>query len=606
MIFQIGPKHVRIDNFHGEIGSFSYYVLGDLVQIYAATGDVFYVYYRDVTDPVTGTAFATLNAFIAYLDANFFKSGDGSGGGGTTYAGVSPTARYLFTSANQTSLDWESRQLLTGSGTKSLDWGMRGLYNSTGIKTVDYETPVISDAYGYSSANFTTRLLLHQNGNRAVFWDDGRNSMHDVYGLIGVIWGNTRAFVPNYSFDYAQRTLVDGTFWSGRGAVALDWSNRYLVDSNESIVARWNERILTHNWTDSINWASRNLLDTNGQYSVNWGERFLMHGGLQSLNWANRELLSSGAKSVDWGARGLYNSTGIKTVDYETPLIADASGYGSANFTTRLLLHQNGTRAIFWDDGRNTMHDINGLVGVIWGNTRAFVPSYTSEYGQRTLVDGTYWSGRGAVSLDWSNRYLVDSNETIVGKWNERLLVHNGQDSINWASRNLFDTNGQYSVNWSERFLMHGGLQCLNWANRQLLDNSGFVSHSWLNRSLHDTNGVAGIEYGSRFLNDGYGSPAVDWHNRALMTVSGAATLIWGQSQSGSGAEVLRFTGGTRIEFDAATLNDDTTFANSGGVQTGTEMLNYYGINGARYLATPKRWARIDGSDNQQYYLPLY
>lgn len=399
MIFQIGSKHVRIDNFHGEIGSFSYYVLGDVVQIYAATGDVFYVYYNEVTDPGTGAAFTTLSGFVAYLDANFFKAAAGSsgGGGGSTYAGVSPGARYLFTTSNQTSLDWESRQLLTGNGAKSVDWGLRGLHNSVGVKTVDYENHLLADYYGYSSANFNQRLLLHQNGTRAVFWADGRNSMHDVNGLIGVVWGNTTAFPASYSGEYAERTLVDGTYWGGRGAVSLDWKHRYLVDSNESIVAAWNDRVLMH--------------------------------------------------------------------------------YGS------------------------------------------------------------------------------------------------------------------YSVNW---------------ANRQLIDGSNMPSQNWQNRTLHDGNGVAVVDYGSRFLNDGYGGPSVDWHNRALMTASGIATLSWGQSQSGNGTEVLRLSNGTRLEFDAVTLDQDTNFANNGGVQTGSEQFNYYGINGARYLATPKRWMRIDGSNDQQYYLPLY
>lgn len=430
MIFQIGPKHVRIDNFHGEIGSFSYYVLGDVVQIYAATGDIFYVYHNDVTDPSTGLAFATLNAFVAYLDANFFKAGSGSGsGGGTSYAGVSPASRYLFNASNQTTLDWEGRQLLTGSGVKSVDWQARALYNSAGIKGVDYENFYLADAWGYNSVNYSQRLLVHQNGTRAVFWADGRNTMHDVNGLVGVIWGNTTAFAPHYA------------------------------------------------------------------------------GGV---------------------------------------------------------------------------------------------------YGERTLVDGTYWYGRGAVSLDWKNRYLVDGNEEIVGRWNERLLVHGSQHSLNWASRVLYDGSSQSSVNWSERYLMHGGQLSLSWSDRRLIDGSGVTSQNWWNRTLHDSGSVASIDYGARFLNDGYGNPSIDWHNRALMTVSGGTTLSWGQSQSGSNAEVLSLSPGTRLEIDAATLNDDTMFATNGGVQTGSEQLNYYGINGFRYLATPKRWARIDGSNNQQYYLPLY
>jgi hypothetical protein len=377
MIFQIGPKHVRIDNFHGEIGSFSYYVLGNLVQIYAATGDIFYVYYRDVTDPSTGTAFATLNAFIAYLDTNFFKSGAGSGSG-TAYAGVSTGSRYLFTTANQTSLDWESRQLLTGNGAKSVDWGTRALYNSAGNKVIDYESLYLADYYGINSVNFNQRLLQHQNGTRAVFWADGRNSMHDVNGLIGVIWGNTTAFAPYYSGVYAERTLVDGTYWSGRGAVSLDWKNRYLVDGNESIVAMWNDRLLVHYGVSSIDWGSRQLLD------------------------------SSGTQAHSWQSRHLYDTSAVPAVDYGLRVLNDAWGSPAIDWRNRSLISASGVTALSWGSSLNGNGEV---LRFSWG-TRLELDAGTLTEDSGMATSGGVQTGNGMEPLH--NYYGVNNTHYLA------------------------------------------------------------------------------------------------------------------------------------------------------------------------------------------------
>lgn len=75
MVFSIGNKFVRIENFRGPIGTFTYAELGGAIKITAFTGETFLINWSDVTNPGTDAPFASQSEFTNYLDANMFRNG---------------------------------------------------------------------------------------------------------------------------------------------------------------------------------------------------------------------------------------------------------------------------------------------------------------------------------------------------------------------------------------------------------------------------------------------------------------------------------------------------------------------------------------------------
>lgn len=135
----------------------------------------------------------------------------------------------------------------------------------------------------------------------------------------------------------------------------------------------------------------------------------------EKAHWNNAPVIAGelrsapGALAVDLNSRTMYSLYGDKTVD----------------FNGRWLLHYNGTRAVGWEDTRNSLYDISGNIGLIWARTTAaagLYPESISGY-DRVLMDGnTGFLGHGAASVAWKERYLLDSKENLSANWDARKL----------------------------------------------------------------------------------------------------------------------------------------------------------------------------------------
>jgi len=156
--------------------------------------------------------------------------------GGTTYAGVHQTDRYLFDTLSVLSLDWATRYLCDGSGNTAVDWDERYLQDSSSYTAVDWGSRALKDGSGVTAVDWHYRR-----------WQDD-------YGVIVGNWSN--------------QMLYDGT-----PKQSIDWGNRDLYDSNEVCVGSWQSLELYDGGPYlSIDWGHRQLIGSDGYAAIiDWG-----------------------------------------------------------------------------------------------------------------------------------------------------------------------------------------------------------------------------------------------------------------------------------------------------------------------------------------------
>jgi hypothetical protein len=134
-------------------------------------------------------------------------------------------------------------------------------------------------------------------------------------------------------------------------------------------------------------------------------------------------------------------------------------------------------------------------------------------------------------SIDWSNRYLVDSETSASVDWDNNLL----NDSLNpnilslaWTNRTLHNTLGNITLNWSTlTAFSSNGDQSIRWNSRQLVSGSGTTTTvNWNSKVLGGHNGTA-LNWNTRLLTDPFSKKALSWTSRSLYDASEIITIDW-------------------------------------------------------------------------------
>lgn len=94
-----------------------------------------------------------------------------------------------------------------------------------------------------------------------------------------------------------------GTFLAQNNSFSLNYFKRYLYDSSMTVVADWDNKILSGaNGFKSVDWKNRRLYDGGGTISNDWVGRRLLDGVQNySVDWQNRLLISAAQNTtIDW------------------------------------------------------------------------------------------------------------------------------------------------------------------------------------------------------------------------------------------------------------------------------------------------------------------
>ena len=179
---------------------------------------------------------------------------------------------------------------------------------------------------------------------------------------------------------------------------------------------------------------------------------------------------------------------------------------------------------VIWYDTVNFIHKyFNGTSWVtLTGGGGGSLPTINNVGDSISSLDGLTWTAQGylvdnaaALSVNWNNRSLANSNGDTVVDWSVyRLVDAIGQDSLSWgdSARNLISETGVVALDWSSRLLVDSfSMDSLSWEQRYLYDATEVVAQDWANRTLFDTVGQSALSYGSRLLSNSSGHYVADW-----------------------------------------------------------------------------------------------
>lgn len=104
-----------------------------------------------------------------------------------------------------------------------------------------------------------------------------------------------------------------------------------------------------------------------------------------------------------------------------------------------------------------------------------------------------------------------------------------GSASISTPGRKFFDVLERQAGDWDARTLSDnvGPSVSLDWTNRILIDESGANSLDWVQRVLNASDSSDSINWGDRILLDSANNQASDWENRFLFDSGGSAIFEW-------------------------------------------------------------------------------
>jgi len=372
------------------------------------------------------------------LASGFFKSPDVAatwGLIGGTITNQTDLINYLNTgfipySGATSSINLNTRNITMPSGTikdaggfDSINPNNHALYTAAGIPSVQYGTFELADSGAAVTVNFDSKTLTSA--------------------------GNT-------TIDWAAKGLFNGN-------VCLSWETRQAFDSSDVQALDWQSRKLFGPTNDElINWDNINggvYLYNNsfpGALTLDTGSMALIEpsSGVTTLNWGTTSLNDfSFLVSMDWNARQLYDTSSISSFDYGARTMYDPSGAVAINYSSgvRHLIDSLGTLSIDWEN--RTLCDGTGTTTWDWQQRTGFAPD--------------------ALSIDWGNRHLK--------------IAFGGTTTLDWGICTLKDVNGAISINWSNKE-MRGSLNTLvaSWPNTSLVIG-GTTNTSNLGAIWYDT-----------------------------------------------------------------------------------------------------------------------
>lgn len=240
-----------------------------------------------------------------------------------------------------------------------------------------------------------------------------------------------------------------------------------------------------------------------------------------TVDWnAGKLKRADGSTAVDWQASTLNAPTGAVSINWNTRQFFDGANVAAIDLNQRRLLRADGQRSIDWSNNRNSIRDDQNYMSIIWGYSSYF-DSVPGKYtGNRLLLDGKTYYGRGAVSVAYHDRVLFDENENPAASWNAN-------------ARNLQQYNGNITLDWN---------------NLQLLDSYAAISADWGQRNLRDASNQYAVKWGDRALYSG-NQPVLDWEYLTLNTVTGNLAVDWGARK------LISESNNTMLEWDTVDEN---------------------------------------------------
>lgn len=191
--------------------------------------------------------------------------------------------------------------------------------------------------------------------------------------------------------------------------------------------------------------------------------------------------LGSDTDSFNSDQYGLYDATGVQSVDWTNRTLKDAINSEAINWDSRVLLNNALNATVNWNSG--TLNDGANL-SLNWDTRTLVDPSTVTsvDWDTRTQYD-TFSS----TSIDWANRTLTDNSNTTTIDWQNKVLKQAGNRStVDWGGARLNDYSGEgISVDWESRFLYDNGAnQSIDWQSRVFYASDGATPHiDWSNPS---------------------------------------------------------------------------------------------------------------------------
>lgn len=209
------------------------------------------------------------------------------------------------------------------------------------------------------------------------------------------------------------------------------------------------------------------------------------------------------------------------------------SGFANAPHNTNILDMTGGTGSIVADLAHQQL--FNGMNAVLdWSletlNDTGGGPSL--NWGQRYGVDST-----SALSYDWQARTLLANGFTVLD-WQNGAIYSSGQLSIDFANFELFDLSGSPGVDYGNNVLKYSNNPRVDWAGMYLYSSANFATVQWDNTNLVDNSSIQSMNWGSRLCYNSSGQLTLDYNNRQTFDSSAAKSSDWDQ-------RILYWTNGT-------------------------------------------------------------
>lgn len=299
--------------------------------------------------------------------------------------------------------------------------------------------------------------------------------------------------------------LIDNDFTTGWYRVsANNWgfsasgSNIFTLGTGGFLVST------TASVTNSANSTNLTVSNTNGAFTGIVQRLTTTTAASGNFDFLDGEANGVTVFTIDGTGAGSFSSV-------LTPLVQSAAGGPSITLgaATGSLLDSSGDITVDWQN--TTLRDSNAsAVSVDWTN--------------RILIDSA-----GFTSVDWLQRELLRDNVTVAANWETgQLLDSNAALSVDWQDRALVDQNGQNATSWIDRTDFDtAGVSSIDWQSRNLIDSAGVVAEQWSLRSLLDNTGGISVDWNSRQLKDSAAHLSINWDTRSLVDPSTTIQLTW-------------------------------------------------------------------------------
>lgn len=266
---------------------------------------------------------------------------------------------------------------------------------------------------------------------------------------------------------------------------------------------------------------SRQLKLMGGDTSVDYGNTALMNYGVQIYNWTTGLFFNGSGYTADVMNRYLLDSTSVKSIDWGARQLFEPNGsYPSIDYGAYQLLNigiTNNGPLLDWSVGAG------GGVKIYQGYGYYLVGDFSN--GQLSSTSS------GALTLDFTNRWLYDNTNSVSVDWDYHTLWHGGSISIDWQNKILYSNSigGVTSINYGSHQLFNsGGFLSIDYTAHKLYDISGVgavVSHDYELRTFYDPSSTLSIDYSNRILSSVTGSTVASWYTTDQFNVTGQVTI---------------------------------------------------------------------------------